>query len=78
MDRSREIVARNVRTMRRAKDWTQTDLAKASGTAQTSISYIERGAKSPTVDIIDGIAKAFGVPAWAMLIDYALAQEEAE
>jgi transcriptional regulator with XRE-family HTH domain len=65
----RRAFGRNLKHFREAREWSQHDLAKRTGVAQTAISYLERSqTKAPTLDTIEAIAKAFGVPAWAMLL----------
>lgn len=66
----RESIARNVKTLRKAAGLTQGQLARKSGTVQTVISYIEKpDGKSPSVDTLEGIARAFKIPAWALMMD---------
>jgi transcriptional regulator with XRE-family HTH domain len=67
---SRTHVAKNVRRLRRLRGWSQTDLAKQSGVAQTVISYLERPQdKSPTLDTLQAVADALDIPAWTLLIE---------
>jgi len=46
---------------RRALNLTQAQLAERSGVAQTEISRIERGRKSPTMDTYSRLAAALGL-----------------
>ncbi len=48
-------------TGRRALNLTQAQLAERSGVAQTEISRIERGRKSPTMDTYSRLAAALGL-----------------
>lgn len=48
-------------TGRRALHLTQAQLAERSGVAQTEISRIERGRKSPTMDTYSRLAAALGL-----------------
>ncbi len=48
-------------TGRRALNLTQAELAERSGVAQTEISRIERGRKSPTMDTYSRLAAALGL-----------------
>lgn len=43
------------------RKWTQTELAKQSGVAQTTISAIYRGTSEPTLSTAAKIAKALGI-----------------
>jgi transcriptional regulator with XRE-family HTH domain len=66
---TRAALARNVRKLRDRHDWTQTDLARRAGIAQTAISYVEReDGKSPTVETLVAIANALRLPAWVLLL----------
>lgn len=58
----REIFARRVRELRTERDWSQDDLAAASGLHRAYIGTIERCEKSVTLDTVEKIAKAFKVP----------------
>lgn len=51
--------------------WKQETLARQSGIAQTTISYILRAdSKSAGIMVIDALAHALGVPAWMLLVDF--------
>lgn len=47
----RGIDGARVRDLRKARGWTQIDLAKASGVSQSALSRIERGVGTPRYDI---------------------------
>lgn len=61
-----QTIARHVRALRRKRGWTQSHLAEKAGCAQTAVSQLERNLKCPTVDTVEGIAKAFGLPVWSL------------
>jgi transcriptional regulator with XRE-family HTH domain len=48
----------NVRQLRRAKEWSQDQLAGAIGVEQNAISLIENGRSNPTLMIVEAIANA--------------------
>lgn len=48
--------------LRQARDWTQEDLAAASGISTRSISSIENGVYSVTLDTAYRLARGFAVP----------------
>ena len=50
-----------LRTLRRAKGWSQTRLARESGVSQTYISDLEAGRSNPTVPVLKRLAAALGV-----------------
>ena len=51
----------NVKTIRTAHDWSQEELAFESGLHRTYISGIERGARNPTVLVLEKLANALSV-----------------
>ncbi len=52
----------NVRRLRKARGYSQEELAFECGLHRTYISGVERGIRNPTVVILDKIAKALKVP----------------
>ena len=55
---SRNILGANVRKLRRARGWTQIQLAAHCEMTQVYISYIEGSKHAATVDMIDKLAEA--------------------
>lgn len=53
--------------MLRSRRWTQADLAHAMGIDQSQVSKWVRGSRTPDVPHCEGIARAFGVPAYEVL-----------
>jgi len=51
---------RIVRSLRKERELTQDRLADASGVSRNYVSELERGLKSPSLRVIDGLAKALG------------------
>ncbi len=51
----------NVRRIRKERGWSQEELAFESGLHRTYISGIERGARNPTVLVIEKLAEALSV-----------------
>ena len=51
----------NVRKLREDKGWSQEDLAEASTLHRTYISGIERGARNPTLTVVQRLARALSV-----------------
>ena len=64
----RKQVGINLQRLRRAKGWSQEDLAFESGLHRTYISGIERGVRNPSVMIIEKLAKTFGVAPAELLV----------
>ena len=57
----------NMRRLRLAKGWSQEEFAHQAGLHRTYISDLERGARNPTIEVIDKLAVALGVPVGALL-----------
>lgn len=55
-------LAANIRRLRRSRDMTQADLAKAIGVGATSVSNWERGDAEPLMGRVRAMAKLFRVP----------------
>jgi len=54
----RQVVARNLRVLRKQKGFTQEELADNAGINRNYVGQIEREEKSPTVDILEKLAIA--------------------
>ena len=57
----REIIAKNMRKIRRKRGWSQETLAENSQMHRTYIGAIERQEQNVSIDNIDKIAKAFRI-----------------
>lgn len=56
----------NLRSLRKAQRWTQTELAEASGVCQATISAIERGDRRGTALAVEMLAAALGADVSAL------------
>lgn len=56
-----EALARNVRRLRKEKEWSQDHLAAEVEIEQNAVSLIENGRANPTLLVIEGLASALGV-----------------
>jgi transcriptional regulator with XRE-family HTH domain len=65
---SRAILARHLRNLRAAQEMSQEELAHRAGIDRTYVSALERQLYSASVDVLDALAKVFGIRA-ADLID---------
>ncbi|WP_407353786.1 helix-turn-helix domain-containing protein [Luteimonas sp. R10] len=54
---------RVVSQARREAGWTQEELAHRAGVHRTYVGDLENGRKSPTLDVVETLARAFGRPA---------------
>ena len=57
----RARLARNLRRLRRAQDWSQEECADVAGLHRTYVSDLERGARNPTIEVIEKLARALKV-----------------
>jgi transcriptional regulator with XRE-family HTH domain len=58
----RAVVARNVREQRETQSLSQEDLAHRARLHTTYLSGIENGRRNPTLDVLERLAAALGVP----------------
>jgi len=63
----RKRLAANLRRLRNERDLSQERLAFEVNIHRTYISDLERGARNPTIEIIDRLATYFEVPAGNLL-----------
>ena len=64
----RERLGRNVRQLRQEKGLSQEGFAHEAGIHRTYVSDIERGARNPTITIVQRLADALGVEAADLLL----------
>lgn len=65
----KEIFVRNVKVLKTKTGRTQKEIAKAGGVSEAHLSEILNGLSVPTITTVQGVASAFGVPAWMLLAD---------
>jgi transcriptional regulator with XRE-family HTH domain len=63
----RARLGRNLRRLRQQKGWSQEDFAHEADIHRTYISDLERGARNPTITVVEKLAKTLGVTAGALL-----------
>jgi len=63
----RSRLAANMKSLRKARGWSQEALAEESGLDRTYISGIERKVKNPTVTVVERIAEALDCSLGALL-----------
>lgn len=61
MENVRQRLAANLQKHRRAKDLSQEAFAHEAGIHRTYLSDLERGARNPTIDVIDRLARALEI-----------------
>lgn len=57
----RQLVGENVRSLRKARGWSQEELGEKADLSYKFIGEIERGAVNPSLDSLAGIAAALGI-----------------
>ena len=62
-------LARNVRRLRRSKDWSQQELADRCQLDRTTVLKIERGDHAPSTATILLLAQALNQPIWVLFFD---------
>ena len=63
----RKRLGSNVRRLREEAGWSQEDFADRAGIHRTYVSDIERGARNPTITVVEKLAKPFKVTAGSLL-----------
>lgn len=63
----RQRLARNLRRLREAKGWSQEHFAFEANIHRTYVSDIERGARNPTITVVEKLAAPLGVTASDLL-----------
>ena len=63
----RQRLAVNLRRLRNEKGWSQEEFADRAGIHRTYVSDLERGARNPTIEVIERLAKPFKVKAGSLL-----------
>lgn len=58
---TRRLLARNVKRLRKARNWSQDDLANAARMAQPEVSKLELSKMSTGVDVLQRIARGLNV-----------------
>ena len=60
-------LAKNLRQLRQEKGWSQEAFADEAGLHRTYISDLERGARNPTITVVEKLASALDVPPGQLL-----------
>lgn len=72
----RQRLSLNLRQLRQSKGWSQEEFAFLAGLHRTYVSDLERGARNPTIAVVDKLAMALGVPVGALLDRKTLGQAD--
>lgn len=63
-EKIKALVGGRMQSLRKAKEFTQGELAEKVGISDKYLSNIECGRENPTLDTLLGVAAALGVPIW--------------
>lgn len=63
----RQRLGQNIKRLRLERGLSQEAFAHEAGLHRTYVSDIERGARNPTITVLEKLAKPLGVPASALL-----------
>jgi len=63
----RQRLARNLRRLRHESGWSQEEFAERAAIHRTYVSDLERGARNPTITIVERLARAFKVKTGSLL-----------
>ncbi|MBL9178032.1 MAG: helix-turn-helix transcriptional regulator [Verrucomicrobiaceae bacterium] len=66
----RQVLSELLRELRQQAEMSQETLADKAGLHRTYISQLERGLKSPTLDVLDALARALGITLKTFLAQY--------
>ena len=64
----RAVLASNLRVHRAERGWTQEDLAHAANLNRNYVGMLEREENAATVDALEKLAGALGVPAFRLIV----------
>lgn len=64
---ARELLATNIIRLRAARGWSQEALAFEAGLHRTFVAHVERQVRNISLDNLERLALAFGVPTYKLL-----------
>lgn len=65
---ARELIASNLVVLRRAKGWSQEELAYEAGLHRTFVAHVERQVRNIAIDNVEKLAHALGVEVYELLM----------
>lgn len=72
----KDIIALRIRTMRKSRNMTHEDLAKAIGQSPSSISMYENGRREPNLETLEAIADVFNVSLGSLMLADEMTDDE--
>jgi transcriptional regulator with XRE-family HTH domain len=76
VDTLASALGQTIRQYRLAQGLSQERLAERADLHRNHVSFVERGERSPSVDVLARLGYALGVPGWALLKEAQEAQTE--
>ncbi len=64
-----QLLARNLRALRLARNWSQEEMAEKCGLHRTYVGAIERGERNVTLETLNALALALGTSAAELIVD---------
>lgn len=71
----REVLARNLKAFRHARDMSQEELAHRANIDRTYISSLERRIYAASIDVVDRLANVLGVEAHELLMKPSVSEQ---
>ncbi len=65
---TRTIVVNNLKSLMTEFGIQKQDLPKKSGVSSRMVSYILAGERTPSIEILDKLASAFGITGWQLMV----------
>lgn len=65
---ARQILAHNLRALRAERGWSQEDLALEAELHRTFVAHVERCVRNISIDNVEKLANALGVPVYRLLM----------
>jgi transcriptional regulator with XRE-family HTH domain len=65
---TQDVLARNLKYLMAQRGWNQVETARRARVDQKTISNILAARKKAKIDIVDSIAKAFGLNGWQLIL----------
>ena len=66
---TRKIIARNINKLLQENNLTQKELARKVKCAESTISYLRKGERTPSMEMVDRVATALGVSRAELITD---------
>lgn len=65
-------IGQTIQTLRQRANMSQKELAERSNLSQAQVSQMEHGKTNPSLEALNSVARALGVPTWVLIAGLAL------